>query len=560
MLRARDAGASIAHEAVRSPGQPLEAATRAHFESRLGQDFSSVRVHADGDAARAAQAVEARAFTIGQHIAFASGEYAPTSSAGSRLLAHELTHVVQQRRGVSLDSGIGQAGDAYERHADSVANAVAADRPAQALLARGPGGGGGASGPAIQRDQPPAAPAPAPAPAAADAKADAPQSEGDKMRQSIIDAAQGRNTAGTTIVSADDIKKIQEGYPELQKVTENGVEVEKMVPTKTPIKNFTTCIEFAGQTFSDAAKARSAALGRTTKESQQAGRALSDALKILNQEFGLQSEIDVYKGAIKSYDKPLADSVDRQGRVQPGLDSRVAAAQAAKAKFEEARDALTASKTGDKAGDKAIDQQLKGVQQSIVGAEQTIKQLNIAIDALAREKAKLGAKLEKREDALAVLNTHDDAIVRATAPLTSHPKRGEYILLGAGSAQAYGVKKETTVTLAKGSFKHIAVFDWAKPAPSRPDKPEEVWEEWHTIDGGGTASKTTKLFVCLTDLRVQFGDPTGAWTTSTTSLIGWIDIDAIAAASPAGTGVPKAAAPAAPAAPAPAQAPVEAKP
>ena len=81
------------------PGQPLDSATRAFFEPRFGHDYSRVRVHANGEAATAASAVSARAYTLGHDIVFGSGEYAPTTAQGTRLLAHELTHVVQQAKG-----------------------------------------------------------------------------------------------------------------------------------------------------------------------------------------------------------------------------------------------------------------------------------------------------------------------------------------------------------------------------------------------------------------------------------------------------------------------------
>jgi hypothetical protein len=84
-------------EATSSAGQPLDGATRAFFESRLGHDFSRVRVHADAKAAAAARSVNARAYTVGQDVVFGRGRYEPGSRAGRRLLAHELVHVVQQR-------------------------------------------------------------------------------------------------------------------------------------------------------------------------------------------------------------------------------------------------------------------------------------------------------------------------------------------------------------------------------------------------------------------------------------------------------------------------------
>lgn len=76
-------------------GQPIDAATRSFFESRLGRDLSDVRIHTDGAAAQSSQQISARAFTFGNHIAFAQGEYQPDSESGKRLLAHELAHVMQ---------------------------------------------------------------------------------------------------------------------------------------------------------------------------------------------------------------------------------------------------------------------------------------------------------------------------------------------------------------------------------------------------------------------------------------------------------------------------------
>jgi hypothetical protein len=86
----------IVYEALRSPGQPLDAETRAFFEPRFGHDFSGVRVHIDARAAESAQAVNARAYTMGQDIVFDKQEFAPEIAQGRQLIAHELTHVTQQ--------------------------------------------------------------------------------------------------------------------------------------------------------------------------------------------------------------------------------------------------------------------------------------------------------------------------------------------------------------------------------------------------------------------------------------------------------------------------------
>ncbi len=88
----------LVHEALRSPGHPLDSATHAVMAPRFGRDFSHVRVHSDPVAAESASALNARAYTVGQDVVFGAGEWAPDTSAGRSLLAHELVHVLQQER------------------------------------------------------------------------------------------------------------------------------------------------------------------------------------------------------------------------------------------------------------------------------------------------------------------------------------------------------------------------------------------------------------------------------------------------------------------------------
>jgi hypothetical protein len=83
-------------DALRTPGRPLDPATRAFFEPRFGRDFSAVRIHTDATAEASASDVVAHAYTVRDHVVFGAGKYAPASEAGQRLIAHELAHVVQQ--------------------------------------------------------------------------------------------------------------------------------------------------------------------------------------------------------------------------------------------------------------------------------------------------------------------------------------------------------------------------------------------------------------------------------------------------------------------------------
>jgi hypothetical protein len=87
---------SSVQQVLSSAGRALDDRTRGFFEARLDHDFSSVRIHADSLAARSAADLNAHAYTVGHHLVFGAGEYQPATRAGRRLLAHELTHVVQQ--------------------------------------------------------------------------------------------------------------------------------------------------------------------------------------------------------------------------------------------------------------------------------------------------------------------------------------------------------------------------------------------------------------------------------------------------------------------------------
>ncbi len=87
---------AIVYNTLNSPGQPLDRGTRGFMESRFGHDFSQVRIHTGAQAAEAGRSVKARAYTVGNAIVFGDGQYRPHHTEGRRLLAHELTHVVQQ--------------------------------------------------------------------------------------------------------------------------------------------------------------------------------------------------------------------------------------------------------------------------------------------------------------------------------------------------------------------------------------------------------------------------------------------------------------------------------
>jgi hypothetical protein len=132
---------SAVGDVLRSPGQALDPAARAALEPRFGHDFSRVRVHADSAAAESARAVNALAYTAGPHVVFDAGRYAPATSEGRKLLAHELTHVVQQsgqNGSLQANPALGQPGDAFEQEADAAAEQATSGGQTRAIHAAGP--------------------------------------------------------------------------------------------------------------------------------------------------------------------------------------------------------------------------------------------------------------------------------------------------------------------------------------------------------------------------------------------------------------------------------------
>ncbi len=110
---------------ARGGGMPLAPALREQMGGALGDGFADVRVHHDGLADALARSVQARAFTTGADIFFAQGEYRPNASSGRELLAHELTHVVQQRGAPTTgEMRVSDPGDALEREAERTARGV----------------------------------------------------------------------------------------------------------------------------------------------------------------------------------------------------------------------------------------------------------------------------------------------------------------------------------------------------------------------------------------------------------------------------------------------------
>lgn len=138
---------SPVHDVIgRGGGTALDEGTRSSMESRFGQDFSDVRIHTDAQASASAEAVGANAYTVGNEIAFRSGHFDASSPTGQRTLAHELSHVVQQRSGpvdgTEAAGGIrlSDPSDRFERAADATADQVMSSSTSPAPAGSASGG------------------------------------------------------------------------------------------------------------------------------------------------------------------------------------------------------------------------------------------------------------------------------------------------------------------------------------------------------------------------------------------------------------------------------------
>jgi hypothetical protein len=153
---------SPVHDVVGSGGgSPLAPEVRQDMEARLGHDFGNVRVHTDARAHESAAAVGAHAYTVGSDVVFQRGRFDASSTEGRTTLAHELTHVVQQRQG-AVDGSPAPGGirvsdpsDRFEREAVATAERVMAT-PAPSQAAAAPAASTGAAGAAVQREAAPA--------------------------------------------------------------------------------------------------------------------------------------------------------------------------------------------------------------------------------------------------------------------------------------------------------------------------------------------------------------------------------------------------------------------
>lgn len=122
----------IVYEVLRSPGQPLDTKARAFMEPRFGHDFSKVRIHTDTRASESARVVHSLAYTVGRQVVFAAGQYGLGTTSGRQLLAHELTHTIQQSsnmQGLQEELRTTASDDMAEREAEAASRTIAHGQP-----------------------------------------------------------------------------------------------------------------------------------------------------------------------------------------------------------------------------------------------------------------------------------------------------------------------------------------------------------------------------------------------------------------------------------------------
>lgn len=143
---------SPVHGVVTSGGEPLAPDVRTEMEGRLGHDFGDVRVHSDAAAHDSAKSVSAHAYTVGSNVVFQRDKYDPSSTSGKTMLAHELTHVVQQRAG-AVDGTPAPGGIRVSDPSDRFEREAAANAE-QVMSTPGPAAVSPAA-PSIQREEAP---------------------------------------------------------------------------------------------------------------------------------------------------------------------------------------------------------------------------------------------------------------------------------------------------------------------------------------------------------------------------------------------------------------------
>lgn len=307
------------------------------------------------------------------------------------------------------------------------------------------------------------------------------KSEADKLRESIAGKAKEWN--GKEFMSEAEIEAIRQGTPD-----------------KPGMKNYTTCIDFAGKMMREGTKEM---YGKDWKKANATAMMLGKIKGDWEQGVGARIQAASFQKSVDVFNKSITEFEAKKTKVAADIESLMRPA-------DEGESELSVKQRHARA---------KGLQQQLKAFESVIRQQTAMRD-------KFQAKVDKSQEKSKDIDSKNTAMIKAADGMgNGRPKEGEYIILsqppGGG---AYGVSAETKVHLAGGAFKHIAIF----MGVDKEDDGSGV-ETWRTIDGGGTKGKTTMLFVRKADRMVfpayQGAKPPEAGSASRSQVAGWIDMD-----------------------------------
>lgn len=475
---AASAGAADVHEAARSgvQGSGQQLPHLDTIQRAFGHhDVSGIKAHVGGSAAEASERLGAQGYAIGSDVAFPAAPSLHTA-------AHEATHYLQQQKGVSLKGGVGSAGDRYEQEAGTVADTVAAGRSAEGMLDGMVGSSGGAPSAAVQRK--PKSDAEGEGAAEGEAGAAEEMSEGDRLRAAVSGTAE--ELEGEEFMSQDEIDDVRE---------------------RTGMKNYTTCIDFAGKTMRGAV---GKAYGKDYKKAQQTAVMLTEIKGNWDKEVGALAQAANYAKAVTNFDKAIAKVEARKAKMAAKIEKLRGPAKEGEAEW----------------AFKARHKQADILERKALGA------FDRAIRKLEKQRDRFQNKVDNKQAQAEELAANNTAMIKSDNGMTNgRPKQGEYIILAqVPKGGSYGVSKDTQVNLAGGTFKHIAVH------MEHADIGNGV-EKWTTIDGGGTKGKQTVLYIRTADRLVYYTpdikvpEPGKPWTGTRAvyQLAGWIDMDQLIA-------------------------------
>ncbi|MFN8394299.1 MAG: hypothetical protein U0176_06430 [Bacteroidia bacterium] len=304
--------------------------------------------------------------------------------------------------------------------------------------------------------------------------------EGDKLREAV--AAKSEEWNGKEFMTKEEIEDTR---------------------VKTGLKNFTTCLEFAGKMMRDGDKE---VYGKDWKKAVATTQTFSQTKADWEAAVGQRITADGFGKSVALFDKAIT-------RIEAQKAKVVAEIEQLRAPQAEGEHPLVFKQRGIRAN--ALE-------------KATVKALDSVLRTLNSQRAGFLAKQEKANAKAESLDANNTAMIKAEDGMgNGRPKAGEFIILAQAPGGAkYGVSKETQVMLAGGSFKHIAIFMSVVK-----EDDGSGFELWRTIDGGGTNGKETLLRVRLKD-RMIFPGMAGAkmpdvGSASGTQLAGWMDMDEI---------------------------------